>query len=182
MLKKDIRLQVLKELREIPHAIRKEYNIDIQNQLFASQEWKQAKHIGITLSRYPEVDTEAIIKQAWEEGKSVSIPYSTTDRKLYFYLYKPDTKLDLSKFGLLEPTVKTHPQPKEAIDLLIVPGVVFNQSGYRIGFGGGYYDRYLKDYDGKTISLVYPLQIRNEVDRLIEGHDVPIGKIFLAAK
>lgn len=182
MLKRDIRFEVLKALKEIPQVTREKYNNDIKSQVVNSECWRQAKHIGVTLSRYPEVNTEAIIQQAWQEGKKVFIPYSTSDRKLYFYLYKSDTKLDLSKFGLLEPSIKTHPQPKEAIDLLIVPGVVFNQSGYRIGFGGGYYDRYLKDYQGKTISLVYPLQIRNEIDRLIECHDVPVEKVFIAAK
>ena len=62
------------------------------------------------------------------------------------------------------------------IDLLIVPGLAYTQAGYRLGFGGGYYDRFLRDYDGKTISLAFNCQMIPQID--LEEHDLPVSKII----
>ena len=66
--------------------------------------------------------------------------------------------------------------PIENISYLIVPGVVFDQNGYRIGFGGGYYDRFLSKYDGPTISLAFDEQILLEVPN--ESFDIPVQSIL----
>ena len=182
MQKKDIRSKALKKLKKLSPSLREKYNYDIMTQLVSSDYWKKAEHVGVTLSRHPEVDTQAVIEQAWKDGKTVSIPHSGEKRKLSFYIYTPQTELELSRFGLLEPKDRSVPQSKNAIDLMVVPGLVFNQAGYRIGFGGGYYDRYLEDYKGKTISLLYPLQLDDHIDELIETHDQPVEKLFLASE
>ena len=61
---------------------------------------------------------------------------------------------------------------KEQIDVIVVPGVVFDRNGYRIGFGGGYYDRYLQDFEGLRVSLAFQEQLYTEVPR--ESHDLPV--------
>ena len=61
---------------------------------------------------------------------------------------------------------------KKNIDLIVVPGVVFDRQGYRIGFGGGYYDRYLSDFEGKRIALAFDEQVIEAVPR--ESHDLPV--------
>lgn len=76
-------------------------------------------------------------------------------------------------FGLDEPDVKkTTPVKKDAIDLLIVPGLVFTKKGYRVGFGGGYYDRYLTDFTQPTVSLVHTKQFVEDFP--IEPFDIPV--------
>ena len=86
-------------------------------------------------------------------------------------------ELETVYIDLLEPIVEqTESIGKEQIDLLIVPGVVFSNDGYRIGFGGGYYDRYMTDYKGATISLAFHSQVNHEVP--IEAHDIPVQKII----
>jgi 5-formyltetrahydrofolate cyclo-ligase len=62
------------------------------------------------------------------------------------------------------------------LDLLIVPGLAFSKKGYRIGFGGGYYDRFLSAFDGKTVSLVFGEQFNDQWTP--DVFDIPIDKIY----
>ena len=70
-----------------------------------------------------------------------------------FYQVDQETTFEKSSFGVFEPISDRYYSPDE-IDLLIVPGIIFHECGYRIGFGGGYYDRYLQNYPNATCSLV----------------------------
>lgn len=62
------------------------------------------------------------------------------------------------------------------IDLLLVPGLAFMNNGYRLGFGGGYYDRFLKLYKKQTASLAFSSQIVSQLP--VESHDIPVQKII----
>lgn len=65
---------------------------------------------------------------------------------------------------------------KTHIDLIHVPGVAFNKGGYRIGYGGGYYDRYLADFKGMTVSTIYPCQL---ADFQPDNYDIPIQEVLI---
>ncbi|MCF3941962.1 5-formyltetrahydrofolate cyclo-ligase [Oceanobacillus alkalisoli] len=145
----------------------------IQN-LINSELWKQATTVGITVSAGFEWDTEALIKEGWKERKTVVVPKCVPDvRRLDFYKLDHFEQLEASYFNLREPnpseTVKVD---KQEIDLLVVPGLVFDERGYRVGFGGGYYDRFLTDYPNRTVSLLYSGQLVAEVPK--ESFDVPV--------
>ena len=145
----------------------------IQN-LINSELWKQATTVGITVSAGFEWDTEALIKEGWKEGKTVVVPKCVPDvRRLDFYKLDHFEQLEASYFNLREPnpseTVKVD---KQEIDLLVVPGLVFDERGYRVGFGGGYYDRFLTDYPNRTVSLLYSGQLVAEVPK--ESFDIPV--------
>ncbi|WLR44282.1 5-formyltetrahydrofolate cyclo-ligase [Bacillus carboniphilus] len=76
-----------------------------------------------------------------------------------------------------EPKVKQTIQTKRnEIDLLFVPGVCFDNNGYRIGYGGGFFDKFLKDYKNQTVALAYHFQIISYIP--VERHDVPVNKII----
>ncbi|MGP6140021.1 5-formyltetrahydrofolate cyclo-ligase [Jeotgalibaca sp. A127] len=179
-MKKDMRQFILEKLTHLTDSERNKYDSNLLEQLVSSEEWNNAQTIGVTLSRHPEVETQAIIQKAWSAGKDVFIPYSGRNRQLSFYRYSPETELELSRFGLMEPKIRTTEQPKAGIDLLIVPGLAYNEAGYRVGFGGGYYDRYLADYEGATCSLLYPFQLDERVNPLVEPFDIPVKKLFIA--
>jgi len=92
-----------------------------------------------------------------------------------FVLYEPE-KLERNSFGLLEPQGDFTILEPSQIDLIHVPGLAFNTSGYRVGYGGGYYDRYLEHFPGHTISTIYPCQIQNFQP---EHYDIPVEEVLI---
>ncbi|MDG5470807.1 5-formyltetrahydrofolate cyclo-ligase [Jeotgalibacillus sp. ET6] len=149
----------------------------IQEKLYQTNVWKQSKSIGITISRFPEVDTYSIIRRAWEEGKMVSVPKcQRVDRSMSFYRIQSFTEVEPSFFGLLEPVNSLESIASSQIDLMIVPGLAYTKKGYRLGYGGGYYDRYLQNYKGATVSLCFDEQLIENVP--VEPHDQPIELVI----
>jgi 5-formyltetrahydrofolate cyclo-ligase len=147
-------------------------------QLFKTKQWQDSSCIGITVSRKFELDTSFIIEKAWKEGKTVCVPrcYSN-DKKMEFRKLSAFGDLENVYMDLYEPIIeKTEDIPKKKMDLLIVPGLVFDKKGYRIGYGGGYYDRFLHDYQGSTLSIAYSFQTADELP--IEEFDVPVEQII----
>ncbi|MGD6977942.1 5-formyltetrahydrofolate cyclo-ligase [Bacillus altitudinis] len=176
-MKKELRLQTLAMLDQISAEEFNRHASLLHEHVLQLSEWKQAKTIALTMSRGKEIPTMPLIEKAWEEGKTVCIPTCFPKTKeMVFYEYTPETKMTSSYFGLLEPDpLESTVLHKEAIDLIIVPGVCFDQRGYRIGFGGGYYDRYLADYHGVTIALCLSLQQTRHIPA--EAHDIPVSII-----
>ncbi|MFZ2588373.1 5-formyltetrahydrofolate cyclo-ligase [Paucilactobacillus nenjiangensis] len=150
----------------------------LYQQLFRSSEWQNAATIGVTLSSPMEVDTAPIIKQAQKEGKIVGIPRTLPQRQMEFVKLTADLQF-ISKFHIDEP-VDGQVISKSTIDLMIVPGVAFANNGYRLGFGGGYYDRYLAEFENDTISLCLNVQqiSDDQIHELIDPFDIKIKKIF----
>jgi 5-formyltetrahydrofolate cyclo-ligase len=149
----------------------------IADQLFQMELWKNAKTVGVTISREKEVNTISIIENAWVEGKQVCVPKCyPKEKKMEFRQIRSFDQLEIVYYGLQEPIEKeTKFVDKREIDLLIVPGLCFSEDGYRLGYGGGYYDRYLTEFHGSTVSLAFPVQIVKEIPK--EAHDKPVKYI-----
>ncbi|KAA0966062.1 5-formyltetrahydrofolate cyclo-ligase [Sporosarcina sp. ANT_H38] len=177
-----LRNQVLDTLNNMSRTEHIKKSLEITDRVLASNEFRSADTIGITISRYPEVDTRPLIEAAWVAGKQIAVPKCIhATRKMDFRLITSYDSLETVYMGLFEPILnETITIEKEGIDLQIVPGIVFSDEGYRIGFGGGYYDRYMSDYNGDTLSLAFASQTSKSVP--IEGHDIPVSKIFTEEK
>ncbi|MBD7983155.1 5-formyltetrahydrofolate cyclo-ligase [Sporosarcina sp. Sa2YVA2] len=178
MGKVEIRKSVLKLLNNMFEYEHDRKSAVIMNQLIESDSFKKAKCVAVTISRYPEVDTRPIIKYAWQMGKRVAVPKcNARTREMDFRTINSFEDLETVYMDLLEPIEsKTKSVRKDEIDLQIVPGVVFSKEGYRIGFGGGYYDRYLEQYKGDSVSLAFEIQMMNEVP--VQSHDLPVDRII----
>lgn len=178
MEKQKLREQVLKQLHQLSPSDHEQKSALIQKRVLASDEFKYAKTIGITLSRFPEVATHHLIEFAWQCGKRIAIPKCiSSTREMDFRLIDSFDQTEVVYMDLKEPCVDlTESVPPEEIDLQIVPGVVYSPEGYRIGFGGGYYDRYLAGYPFQTISLAFERQILDNVIR--EPHDFPVSYLY----
>lgn len=174
MGKDELRKGMLIALDKIGLIERKKAEKAMHNHLFESALWKEAEMIGVTLSTSKEWDTKEIIEKAWIDGKRVCVPKSIHGtRALHFFEITAFTQVEKGYFDLLEPIIsETERVDEAAIDLMIVPGLIFTRSGYRIGFGGGYYDRFLEYFDKTTVSLLHSNQL---VDAFpVESHDIPV--------
>lgn len=146
--------------------------------LLQTSAWKEARSIGVTLATEIEVPTETLIQKAYAEGKKVAFPRTLPKRQMVFLEAPATTDLERSSFGVLEPKYV----PERIIskpDLLIVPGIAFAlDSHYRVGFGGGYYDRYLKDFPGKKVALVAPAMAYPTATWQVESFDISLDQLI----
>lgn len=175
--KKALRKGMKEKLAELGKPEYEDLSYRVGQQLFQTEEWMEASTIAITVSKAPEVDTFQIIRKGWEQGKRMVVPKcEPKSRQLNFRKLKRFSELESVYYGLLEPIVsETESINPDEIDLVVVPGLAFSNEGYRLGFGGGYYDRFLANYQGNTVSLAFENQIIPEVP--VESHDIPVRKI-----
>ncbi|NKE05096.1 MULTISPECIES: 5-formyltetrahydrofolate cyclo-ligase [Mesobacillus] len=175
--KKALRQGMKEKLAELGKPEYEDLSYRVGQQLFQTEEWMEASTIAITVSKAPEIDTFQIIRKGWEQGKRMVVPKcEPKTRQLNFRELKRFSELESVYYGLLEPIVsETESVSHDEIDLVVVPGIAFSNEGYRLGFGGGYYDRFLANYQGNTVSLAFENQIVPEVP--VESHDIPVRKI-----
>lgn len=175
--KDQLRKNMISELKTFTTFPEKKQAVEKQivQELFASSLWNQATSVGITNSMAYEFDTLPIIAQAFQMGKKVATPKTFSQGAMDFYQISQREEWVETSFGVKEPKSQIQLLPNQ-IDLLIVPGVVFSTTGYRIGFGGGYYDRYLNRYQGATCSLVFPFQLKEGWEK--DDFDQPVEKII----
>lgn len=118
-------------------------------------EFLQAENIMIYISFSSEVDTKRLIEYCLKNGKKVYVPVTfSMDRGIKACALKSFDDLKVGAYGILEPVEHSFVE-KEYIDMCIVPGLAFDLNGHRIGYGGGYYDRFLCDYKGFTAGVAF---------------------------
>jgi len=166
--------QKLEELAKHKGKKRKKEQ-QITTLLFHSKLWKEAQTIGMVRSQSFELNTEPIMKKALSQGKKVVVPKTLPERQLNFYEVDENTTYQLSDFGIEEP-LNNLVTAKNDIDLILVPGLIFSKKGYRIGFGKGYYDRFLEDFSGKTCGLAFSEQLND--DWKAEAFDQAVMRIY----
>ena len=132
----------------------------IQQKLIESPVFNQSKSIGLYLAIGSEVQTREIINYALDLGKTVLLPRIMSNDLRFYVVDQKDfekNSFDVNRFGIKEPNIDN--KPADFIDLLIIPGIVFDMYGFRIGYGYGYYDKYLTiNKFSKSIGLAYDFQ------------------------
>ena len=174
-MKAELRKQVLQEMKALPRQQKQAMVQALTDQFLKHPFYQEAKVIATYLSFPHEFQTQELIEQALKDGKKVLIPKTYPKGRMDFVVYDPQ-QLVKTSFGLLEPQGDLEVVDASQIDLIHVPGLAFTTKGYRIGYGGGYYDRYLKHFPGHTLSTVYPCQIR---DFSPENHDIPVEEVLI---
>ena len=174
-MKAALRKQVLQEMKAISQTQKVAMDEALTEWLLQHPFYQEANTIATYLSFPHEFQTQELIEQALKDGKKVLIPKTYPKGRMDFVVYHPQ-QLVKTSFGLLEPKGELEVVDASQIDLIHVPGLAFTTEGYRIGYGGGYYDRYLKHFTGHTLSTVYPCQIR---DFIPEDHDIPVQEVLI---
>ena len=174
-MKAELRKQVLQEMKAISQEQKQAMDQALTDQFLKHPFYQEAKVIATYLSFPHEFQTQELIEQALKDGKKVLIPKTYPKGRMDFVVYDPQ-QLVKTSFGLLEPQGDLEVVPASQIDLIHVPGLAFSKEGYRIGYGGGYYDRYLEHFTGHTLSTIYPCQIQ---DFIPEKHDIPVEEVLI---
>lgn len=174
-MKVELRKEIIERLKHQDRAQKASADQRLLAALQAYPAYQQARTIATYLSFEHEFATAPLIEQALRDGKRVCIPKTYPKGRMEFCEYNPEN-LQKTAFGLMEPVADALPVAKEEIDLIHVPGVIFNSDGYRIGYGGGYYDRYLTDFHGHTVSTIYAFQ-RGAFE--VGAYDIPVEEVIV---
>lgn len=174
-MKAELRKKILQEMKAIPREQKQFIDQALTERLLQHPFYQEAKVIASYLSFPHEFQTQELIEQALKDGKKILIPKTYPKGRMDFVVYDPQ-QLVKTSFGLLEPQGDLEVVDASQIDLIHVPGLAFTTEGYRIGYGGGYYDRYLEQFAGHTLSTIYPCQIQ---DFIPENHDIPIQEVLI---
>ncbi|MFA5073620.1 MAG: 5-formyltetrahydrofolate cyclo-ligase [Nitrospirota bacterium] len=153
---------------------RREKSREIGNRLFGLPEFRTSSRIAFFASFGSEVETAPMIRLALAEGKHVVLPRVTGQALLFFEIHDFDRDVAPGTWGIPEP-VGIDPVDLDSIDLMIVPGLAFDLSGNRLGYGAGYYDRVLGLFKGMSMGLAFEVQIMANIP--VAVYDVPIKKI-----
>ena len=156
-MKKTLRKETIAAMKRLPESVKTQADEQLTQRLLELPAFQEAKTLATYLSMGHEFSTASLIQAALQDGKRVCVPRTYPQGRMEFVEYDPDI-LEKTRFGLLEPNERGQVVDKAEIDLIHVPGLVFQSKGYRIGYGGGYYDRYLADFAGKTVSTIYSIQ------------------------
>lgn len=139
--------------------------------------YRHAKTILIYVSTTIEVDTTEIIAKALSDGKQVAVPRCVPGtREMEFFVINSLDELSCGTFGILEPD----PQKSQRLEdfshsICVVPALACDRRGYRLGYGGGYYDRFLRNYPGDKVLILYKNCF---VEHIWHGRfDVPVDRI-----
>ena len=146
--------------------------------LFAQSEaYKAAKTIYGYLPYNQEVRTVPMLEQALKDGKRVAVPKVYGDEMKFLYL-DDLTKVSKGYAGIPEP-IADGPVADDETALVLMPGLAFDPQGHRIGYGGGFYDKFLAaEPNHPTLALCYEFQMLPKLDT--EEHDIPVDTVLWA--
>ena len=179
-MKPTLKLQVIEKREKLTKQEVKEKSRKIIDNLRSLKEFQSAKNILFYVSFNKEVNTQELIKELLgKKEKTVVVPYLIKNYPiLQLSELKNFDELEEKSFGIMEPReFYIREFSIDRLDLVILPGIVFDKEGYRIGFGHGYYDRFLKKLkkNVKKIGLAFEVQIVDNIPE--EKHDVPVDVV-----
>ena len=174
-MKAELRKKILQEMKTLSQEQKQAMDRDLTERFLQHPFYQEAKVIATYLSFPHEFQTQELIERALKDGKKVLIPKTYPKGRMEFVVYNPQ-QLAKTSFGLLEPQGDLEVVEPSQIDLIHVPGLAFTTEGYRIGYGGGYYDRYLEHFAGHTMSTIHPCQVQ---EFNLEDHDIPVQEVLI---
>ena len=170
--KKLVRKELRRRVAALDEKELEKSNIGIYNNLSRLPELLAAETVFLYCSTGHEVDTRRLIAFLLERGQTVALPVSLPEGEMYFARYLPGELQEGRFFGILEPDEHAPRLEPEKGGLIIVPALAYDRGGYRMGQGGGYYDRYLSARDLFSVGIGRDCLLCDSVLR--EEHDTPV--------
>ncbi|MBQ7001034.1 MAG: 5-formyltetrahydrofolate cyclo-ligase [Oscillospiraceae bacterium] len=177
MDKKELR----RSIRERKRAMTEEEIVSrskaLGKQFLASEAYKNSKTIYGYLPYNQEVRTVPMLEQALKDGKRVAVPKCYGDEMKFIFM-EDLSKVEKGYAGIPEP-IADGPVADDPTALVLMPGMAFDPQGHRIGYGGGFYDKFLAaEPDHPTLALCYEFQLLPHLET--EEHDIPVDHVIWA--
>lgn len=177
MPKRELRQSILARRRSLSALEAGASALTIQKVFISSAEFRRARTVGLYAPIQNEVDTTEVFNEALASSRSVLYPVVRGECLEFRHVLAPDS-LCKGAYGILEPDTSCEIcDPREA-DLIVVPGIAFDATGKRIGYGKGYYDRALHHLEGmgKLVGFCYDFQLVETIAG--EPHDVTMDLLI----
>lgn len=173
--------ELRKSIRELKRAMTPEEierrSAELMERFTASDVYRQAKTIYGYLPYNQEVRTIPILRQAQQDGKRVAVPKVYGDEMKFLYL-DDLTQIAKGYSGIPEP-IADEPEADDETALVLMPGLAFDPQGHRIGYGGGFYDKFLaREPNHPTVALCYSFQVLPQLET--EEFDIPVDAVIWA--
>ena len=177
MDKRELRKKIREQKREMTPEEIKTASAQLVQMFLKTELYRNAKTLYGYLPYNQEVRTVPILQQALADGKGVAVPKVYGDEMKFIYLTDLDQVAD-GYAGIPEP-IADGPVADDPTALVLMPGIAFNKEGHRIGYGGGFYDKFLaREPNHPTIALCYGFQVVEELPT--EEFDVPVDCVLWA--
>lgn len=167
--KKALRRRVLAARDALGAEERARRSAALTARLLALPLWQTAHTVHLFAPFGSEVDTLPLCRALWAEGRAAVLPRVAPDRQLEHCLALGPEDLEPGAWSIPEPTRSCQEIDPAEVALVLVPGVAFDRAGGRLGYGGGYYDRFLDDCPAPRVALAFHLQLVPAVPR--DAHD-----------
>lgn len=174
----------LKRIRAlIPKDEARAKSLELTKTITGSEAYRRSESVMTYVSFGSEVQTQALMEQVLTDKKKLFVPICDVDLKVMFPVEIGSfDQLEIGSYGILEPKKELLESgvlkigDKTDIDLAIVPVLGFDKHGGRLGYGGGYYDRFLEGYTGVSVGIAFSECLVESVPA--EKHDIKLGKIY----
>jgi 5-formyltetrahydrofolate cyclo-ligase len=172
MLKKELRLSYLQLRYELSSETISNYSLEIANSLLDLPVWTyNYYHLFLSITENNEIDTSFILSILQGKDKNIVVPKVLEKTGLIHYLLTDSTVLRKNKWNIPEPAEGLEVSPLK-IDVVFIPLLAFDKQGYRVGYGKGFYDKFLKECREDVVKI--GLSLFEPVDKIsdIEKHDI----------
>lgn len=177
MDKKQLRASIREKKRAMTEAEIVSKSEALGEKFAEAELYRQAKTVYGYLPYNQEVRTVPMLQRALAEGKSVAVPKVFGDEMKFIYI-SDLSQVEKGYAGIPEP-IADGPVADDKTALVLMPGLAFDPQGHRIGYGGGFYDRFLElEPDHPTLALCYDFQMLPHLDT--EEHDIPVDCVLWA--
>lgn len=180
--KEKLRQKYLNFRENLDPVFIKEASQKITESFLNLNQLKEKKNILVYISFNSEVITDNLIQKILARDKRVFVPYCLKEKKKLKIAPIKEYPADLrtGAYGIKEPKeeLKRNEYSPQMLELIIVPGVAFSRFGYRIGYGGGYYDRFLSELNSKPLTAGFTFSSLLVETLPIDRHDIPVNIII----
>lgn len=176
--KNHLRRKLLYTRKHVSKAQRDMFDKKIAQQLFELPEFKTCPVVLCYVSFDDEVSTDEIVEYCLSHGKVLAVPRCIKDSiELKFHVVSSRDDLEIGEYGIMEPLTNCPELVETHNSICIVPCLSVDDRGYRLGYGKGYYDRFLAGFNGVSVGICYDI-LRSVSELIVDEYDVPLDFII----